>query len=499
MPPTAASLEKAAALLKAGEAVAVPTETVYGLAANALDIRAVDKIFAAKGRPRDNPLIVHVNGLEEARGLNLEVPPIANKLEKFLPGPLTMLLKRIGCDCFKPIPREVSCGLDTVAVRVPAHAVMREIIKLCGFPLAAPSANASGGPSPTSAKHVYDDLNGKIALIIDGGECEIGLESTVIAFEADKIRILRPGAVTAEQLREIADVIVDGAVLERHAGKAASPGMSHRHYAPKCEVVACRGSVPAKARFAIAEPDAASLFAKLREFDRIGARRVFVKLPEPIGIGLALYNRVIRAADFNVFENRRVIGLTGMSGAGKSAASEFFEKRGFYVINCDKFAKTVILNEECSAAIREAFPEMFDSEQGVFNAKKAASVIFSDKNKLAAYENIVYPRILRALIARINGADADATVVLDAPTLYQSGADEFCRAVVAVIADTGMCAERIIKRDGISEADAFRRLNNQPNADYFIKKADYIIENGGSFEEFAQKINEVADDIKENR
>jgi len=489
-PPTAESLEEAAALLKAGEAVAIPTETVYGLAANALNIRAVDEIFAAKGRPRDNPLIVHVNGLGEARSLNLEVPPIAKKLEKFLPGPLTMLFNRTGGDV---IPREVSCGLDTVAVRVPAHPVTREIIRLCGFPLAAPSANASGGPSPTSAKHVYDDLNGKIALIIDGGECEIGLESTVIAFEGNKIRLLRPGAVTAEQLREFADVIVDGAVLARHSGKAASPGMSHRHYAPKADVIACKGAVPAKARFVIAEPDAVSLFAKLRELDRIGARRVFVKLPEPVGIGLALYNRIIRAADFNVFKGRDVIGLTGMSGAGKSAASAIFEKRGFYVVNCDKFAKTVILKRDCQEAIREAFPEMFDED--VFSAKKAASVIFSDKNKLAAYENIVYPRILRALIALINEAD-EKTVVLDAPTLYQAGVDELCRAVVAVVADTVLCAERIIKRDGISEGDALKRLANQPSADFFMKKADYIIENSGSFEEFAQKTDEVADDIK---
>jgi L-threonylcarbamoyladenylate synthase len=307
--PTDASIyDKALKLLTDGDTVAITTETVYGLAANALNPAAIEKIFTAKGRPRDNPLIVHVSDIEMARGLGLEVHPLAERLaERFWQGPLTMILRRSA----PIIPAEVSCGLDTVAVRAPDSPVMQEIIRQCGFPLAAPSANASGTPSPTTAEHVYADLSGKIPLIIDGGECRHGLESTVVAFDNSAIRILRPGAVTPEMLSEYAEVIVDDTVYANSDGTPKSPGTAHRHYSPKAQVIAVVAESDKiftkyadmnkrNGDYIIAAPQAQTLFAKLREFDELGAERIYIRLPEPQGIGLALYNRIVRAAEFNI-------------------------------------------------------------------------------------------------------------------------------------------------------------------------------------------------------
>ncbi|MCL2071632.1 MAG: L-threonylcarbamoyladenylate synthase [Oscillospiraceae bacterium] len=321
--PDNATINKAVELLKAGESVALPTETVYGLAGNALEPSAIAKIFAVKNRPQDNPLIVHVSDVEMARGLGLEVHSQAEKLaEMFWPGPLTMVLKKVN----DTIPPQISCGLDTVAVRVPADETFLKIIKKGSqnnsqLPLAAPSANASGSPSPTAAAHVYSDLNGKIPLIIDGGECKIGIESTVIAFDNTKIRILRPGAVTPEMLSEFAETLIDDAVYEKVAGTAQSPGVKHRHYSPKATVTAVIADSEqafldyslnhAHGRnFAVASPDAQTLFAKFRQLDELGANQIFIRLPEPAGLGLALYNRIVRAAEFNVID-LRIIDLHG--------------------------------------------------------------------------------------------------------------------------------------------------------------------------------------------
>jgi L-threonylcarbamoyladenylate synthase len=288
-------INQAARLLAAGELVAIPTETVYGLAANALNPAAIEKIFIAKGRPRDNPLIVHVSDLEMARGLGLEIHALAERLaERFWAGSLTMVLKKIS----HVIPEEVSCGLDTVAVRVPNHTVALELIKACKFPLAAPSANISGSPSPTKAEHVLADLQGKIPLIIDGGDCDCGVESTVVMFDDEKIKILRPGAVTVEMLSEFGEVVVgvDDPVHPQ------SPGTKHKHYAPKAEVFAVEGDAAGMGEFVIANPQAQTLYAKLREFDELGAKQVYIRLPEPVGIGLALYNRIVRAAEFKIIK-----------------------------------------------------------------------------------------------------------------------------------------------------------------------------------------------------
>ena len=230
-----AGISAAAEILKADGIVAVPTETVYGLAASAYSDTAISKVFAAKGRPQDNPLIVHISDFEMLSDVVSDFPKEARALaEKFWPGPLTMVLPK-----GEKVADSVSRGLSTVAVRMPNNRVALDIIKAAGIPLAAPSANLSGSPSPTTADHVISDLDGKIDAVVMSGSCEVGLESTVVSLFTDPPRLLRPGFVTAEELKEILpNLVVDKAVLEelQKGEKAASPGMMYKHYSPKTEV-----------------------------------------------------------------------------------------------------------------------------------------------------------------------------------------------------------------------------------------------------------------------
>ena len=247
-------IERAAGLIKAGEVVAMPTETVYGLAANAFDPAAVRKIFAAKGRPQDNPLIVHIAEVEDLYALAADVPEAALELFRtFAPGPLTVILPKK-----ETVPDEVSAGLPTVAVRMPSHPVARALIRAAGVPLAAPSANLSGFPSPTNAEDVSDDMTGRVACILDGGPCGFGIESTVVTLASTPPRLLRPGVVTVEDLeRVLGHVDVDEAVLSPlKAGKqAASPGMKYRHYAPNASITVVKGTLPDFLLRLEAEPD----------------------------------------------------------------------------------------------------------------------------------------------------------------------------------------------------------------------------------------------------
>lgn len=319
--------QKAGCVLQNGGIVAIPTETVYGLAANALNGEAVKKIFAAKGRPQDNPLIVHITEFSEVHGLVSEVPDSAKALaEKYWPGPLTIIMPKS-----EKIPDEVSAGLDTVAIRMPAHPVARAIIKAAGVPLAAPSANISGRPSPTRAKYVYEDMNGKIDMIIDGGQSAVGVESTVITLAVNPPRLLRPGGITVEQLRAVLGAVeVDDAVMHKlkEEAKAASPGMKYKHYAPKAEITVIKGGLDAFRQYVARRPEsfalcfegeeaffenavtygraddansqANRLFDALRELDEKGAKIVFARDPGTSGVDLAVYNRLIRAAAFRV-------------------------------------------------------------------------------------------------------------------------------------------------------------------------------------------------------
>lgn len=323
-------LGEAAEILKSGGIAAIPTETVYGLAANAYDVEAVRSVFRAKGRPQDNPLILHICDTDMLGDIAVSVRPLALRLaEQFWPGPLTMIFPRR-----HHVPAETCGGLDTAAVRMPNNAFTLKLIERCGFPLAAPSANTSGLPSPTSAAHVYADMNGKIPLVVDGGECRFGVESTVLCFENDDtVRILRPGAVTPEMLREYCHVVIDSGVLEKLApdAKAMSPGMKYKHYSPSAEVYIVKGDTDAVSRFleaknmndigylgfgsedipenikifpygADAGEQAENLFASLRAADTAGCTEVYVRMPDTAGLGLAVYNRLLRAAAFRVID-----------------------------------------------------------------------------------------------------------------------------------------------------------------------------------------------------
>lgn len=224
-------------MIREGHIVAFPTETVYGLGANAFDGEAVRNIFKVKGRPLDNPLIIHLSDLGEIDGLILGRPPGFDLLvEKFWPGPLTLILKRSGL-----VPHHISAGLDTVAIRIPAHPVALALIKECGFPLAAPSANLSGKPSTTLAEHVYEDLKGKIPLIIDSGPCEVGLESTVLDLTSEKPIILRPGKVTVKDLQPIlGDHIMN--FPQGNITTVKSPGVKYKHYSPNAPLIIVQGN-----------------------------------------------------------------------------------------------------------------------------------------------------------------------------------------------------------------------------------------------------------------
>lgn len=323
--------QKAAELLKDGQVVGMPTETVYGLAGSAYSPSAVKKIFEAKGRPQDNPLIVHISEFSQIYDLVSEVPETALKLAKeFWPGPLTIILPKSD-----KVPLCVTGGLETVAVRCPSHPIARNLIKYCGLPLAAPSANLSGKPSPTKAEHVYKDLNGRIPLIIDGGECEEGVESTVITLVPETPMLLRPGNVTLSELKRVlGKVDVSDAVLNplKEGEKVSSPGMKYKHYSPEADITVIRGSYEKFCRFVNSRNDSGTyamvfdgegdgievpvieygvdgnyrelsheLFDSLRYLDEIGAKKCFVRCPdEKNDDNLAVLNRLLRAAGFKV-------------------------------------------------------------------------------------------------------------------------------------------------------------------------------------------------------
>lgn len=329
-PASQKALSDVGGILRRGGLAAIPTETVYGLAADAGNPQAVKNIFVTKGRPQDNPLIVHIASMEMWEEIVQDIPTAARRLaEAFWPGPLTIILPKS-----ERIPSETSGGLDTVAVRFPSHPVAQEIIRLAGVPIAAPSANLSGLPSPTTAQRCIEDLSGKVEAIVDAGGCSVGVESTVITLAQDPPRLLRPGGVTLDELRSVlGQVEVDPAVTHQfqEGQRASSPGMKYKHYAPKADVRLVEADrtayldfvnqqegegiyalcfaedlpavrIPAVAYGSGAEPlsQAHELFEALRRLDELGARVVYARSPSREGVGLAVYNRLIRAAGFSV-------------------------------------------------------------------------------------------------------------------------------------------------------------------------------------------------------
>ena len=334
---TERELDTAAAILRDGGLVGIPTETVYGLGANGLNEEAVKNIFAAKGRPQDNPLILHIPDVSWLERYCKDIPLTAYRLaEAFWPGPMTMILYHKDL-----VPQAVTAGLDTVGMRCPAHKLCRDIIAAAGVPVAAPSGNTSGRPSPTTAQHMLEDMDGKIDAIVDGGPCAVGVESTIIDLTCQPPRLLRPGGITLEQLRSVlGEVEVDPAVtrLMGAGEKPKAPGMKYRHYAPKAPVTVVTGDPQKSARYIAdhaapedgiicfdeflslftgrsqtrpvmdlgpagdKEEQARHIFDALRSFDHTSVPAIWAQCPDSSGIGLAIANRLNKAAGFHIIE-----------------------------------------------------------------------------------------------------------------------------------------------------------------------------------------------------
>lgn len=333
-------LRVAADALKEGKIVAFPTETVYGLGANALNSAAVEQIFVAKGRPSDNPLIVHIADKDKVYELTESIPEKAIALmDKLWPGPLTLVFKKSSI-----IPRIITAGLNTVAIRMPEHPVARELIRLADIPVAAPSANVSGKPSTTTAQHVLHDLDGKIEMIIDAGSSRVGLESTVLDMTVDPPMLLRPGGITPKQIEEIIGHIeIDKTIL----GKVnidnvpKCPGMKYKHYAPKAQVILVKSKdinnqvikicelaekISSEGKKVVVfatdqtvnrykdyevismgdrnnpETIASSIFSLMREFDDKGVEVILAETVDENGVGLAIMNRMVKAAGYNIIQ-----------------------------------------------------------------------------------------------------------------------------------------------------------------------------------------------------
>lgn len=489
-------------IIRNGGLVAFPTETVYGLGANALDDDAVRNIYKAKGRPSDNPLIVHIAEKDDIIPLVKEVTPQAKAvIDAFFPAPLTIILKKS-----KKIGDVVSGGLDTVAVRMPQNETARALIKSAGVPVAAPSANTSGLPSPTKAKYVIDDMMGKIDAIIDGGDCEFGVESTVLTLAGNTPVILRPGAVTKEMLEEVLGTVeVAKAVTEGmdQNETALSPGMKYKHYSPKAQVIMVNAGREKYEKFVNLQQNAYALcfeddnvtipkitfgkedddlsqareiFDALRRADELGAKKVYARIPHKDGVGLAVYNRLIRACGFNILDLEKpfLIGLTGQTGAGKGYVGKILTDLGFNVLDTDLYAKKIT---EKNSPVFNILQENFGYDiivDGSLDRKLLAKRAFETPEKTARLNEIMHPAIIEMC-----KKDSVFPCVLDAPLLFECEAEKLCTVVLAVTAPQETRLERIIKRDNITEVEAKLRMNAQKSEEFYKNNADFTVINDG--------------------
>lgn len=508
-------LSTAGAIIRSGGLVAFPTETVYGLGANALDERAVKSIYTAKGRPSDNPLIVHIAEKGDIKPLVKEVTPKAQALiDAFFPSPLTIILKKS-----ELIPDVTSGGLDTVAIRMPQNEIARAVIKASGVPVAAPSANTSGLPSPTRAKYVIDDMLGKIDAVIDGGDCEVGVESTVITLATEIPTILRPGAITKEMLEEvIGEVKIAEAVLGELGENetAASPGMKYKHYSPKAKIILVNADKEKYEKFVNTRQNAFALcfeddniiiprvtygsenddlsqakelFDALRQLDERGATRVYARMPHKNGVAMAVYNRLIRAAAFNIIDLEKpfTIGLTGGSGAGKGYVCDYLGSLGFTVIDSDRVARSIAEKSEILTKIQAEFGA--DTvKNGALDRKLLANIIFTDSAKKAALNSIMHPAIISECERKAQGL-----TVLDAPQLFEAHAEDKCYKIIAVTAPEELRIKRITERDGITAEQAKERIRAQFDDDYYTAHSDFTVINDGR--DIKEQIDKILDNI----
>ena len=508
----------AAEMIKNGELVAIPTETVYGLGANGLNPEAVAKIFAAKGRPQDNPLILHVADPKDMEKICHCIPQSAYDLaEAYWPGPLTMVLPARDI-----VPKCTTAGLPTVAVRCPDSEITRQIIRQAGVPVAAPSANISGKPSTTTADHVYHDHSGKIPLIVDGGPCRVGVESTIVDLTENPPRLLRPGGITPEQLMEVlGDLVVDKAVTAQidKDEVVKAPGMKYKHYAPQCDVVIITGSHQAAAAYVRrhyatgdrvlcfqeelalyegcdplaygSEADvfslSAGLFAALRELDKPGIGTVFARCPTGSGMAYAVQNRLKKAAGFHIIDaqapENTVIGITGGTGCGKTTLLNVIEDHGGTVLDCDAIYHDLLKTDKALlTAIDSRFPGCV--ENGVLDRKKLGAIVFADSAALQDLNAITHTAVKKQVLRVL--AQTEGLVAIDAIGLYEGQLAELCTTTVAVIADPQLRIARLMARDNITEEYAKSRIHAQPNNAHFQEICDHTLENNGTAENFRE-------------
>ena len=514
-------ISAAAKILREGGLVGIPTETVYGLAANGLDEKAVKRIFEAKGRPQDNPLILTIPGQQWLPRYCKDIPPLAYVLaRKFWPGPLTMILK---CRT-DVVPSVITAGLDTVAMRCPNHPVTLAIIREAGIPVAAPSANTSGRPSCTTAQDVLEDMDGKIEGVVDGGPCTVGVESTILDLTCDPPRLLRPGGLPLEALEQlIGPIAVDKAVVSplQDGEQPKAPGMKYRHYAPKAPVTVFTGAPEASAReierrvgpttgvicfdeFVHLFPQqevhalgpsndklaqAQRVFDALRTFDNSDVTEILAQCPDSRGLGLAVGNRLKKAAGFHIVESdsqRIVLGLTGGTGAGKTSALNAIRELGGEIIDCDAVYHEMLDNDqELRNTINAAFPGVFGAD-GKLNRQKLGQEVFAKKERLDKLNAIVFRFLIPELERRLDSAP-DGLYAIDAINLIESGLDRLCDRTIAVTAPTELRVRRIMARDNISEQYARLRISAQKPDEFYRSKCDLELNNGAETAETFQR------------
>lgn len=496
-----------AAILRRGGLLGIPTETVYGLGADALNEDAVSRIFLAKGRPQDNPLIIHVPDASWLERYCRDVPPAAYQLaERFWPGPLTMILPRRDI-----VPLQTTGGLETVGVRCPNHPVTLAIIEAAGVPIAAPSGNTSGRPSPTTAAHMIEDMDGRIDGIVDGGPCTVGVESTIIDLTVTPPRLLRPGGLPLESLRQVlGEVAVDKAVTGLLAAgeRPRAPGMKYRHYAPHAPVTVVTGEPERSARriqgllsdtagvicfdeyaplfpghiihklgpAADKSAQARHVFDALRTFDGTDVTEIFAQCPDDGGLGLAVANRLKKAAGFHLIDADRplIVGLTGGTGAGKTSALAALEDLGGTVLDCDAVYHQMLRTDPAlREAITAAFGPVFCPD-GSLDRQKLGTLVFSDHAALDRLNAIVYEYLPPELLRRAQG---HTLVGLDAISLMESGLGRLCACTVAVLAPAEDRVRRIMARDGISEDYARLRISAQQPDVFYRERCSHILEN----------------------